>query len=139
MHVWLRGAHPLCAAFVAVLALIGADAAPLIAQQEASPTAEDSAMVRFARAHLAVAAARDEFHGRLARTHEAQERARLRDELGERLAGILESHEVTQAEFDRFTLLISSDAEARAKFEKILTDLAAVPRDTTAVSASSRR
>ncbi len=139
MHVRLRGARSPSAVFVAVLALAGSGATPLSGQQEASPTVEEAELVRFARAHLAVAAARDAYHARLARSHEDNERERLRAELTETLAGILDAHEMSREEFDRFTVLVSTNAEARASFERILADLAAAPRDTTSVSGSSRR
>jgi len=82
----------------------------------------------FAKAHMAINDARDEFHGQVGRVHDEQGRQRARREFEERIARTLEEHELTQEEYDQFILVISLDGEARAAFEEILAQLAEAAR-----------
>lgn len=91
--------------------------------QEAPPDLGVERLTTFAKVHLAIAEARDEYHGEIGRIHEEQARLRARQELNEKVAGILEDHELTREEYDHFILIISIDAETREAFEKILAEL----------------
>jgi hypothetical protein len=90
----------------------------------AQETPDHDALTLFARAHMAVNEARDEFHGKIGRIHDEEGRTRAREELNARLAQIFMDHELTQERYDEVTLLISLDGELRAGFEEILERLA---------------
>jgi hypothetical protein len=100
---------------------LAAVAAPSLAQ-DAEPISREE-LTEFARAHLAIAEARDEFHGEVARVHDEEGRLRAREQVEEKIAAILEEHGLTREEFDDFTLRISLDGELRALFEEILAEL----------------
>lgn len=78
----------------------------------------------FARAHLLVNDARDEFHGKVGRIHDEQGRDRARLELAAQVEEILTAHAMTRVQYDELILTISIDGEARAMFEQILIELA---------------
>lgn len=78
----------------------------------------------FARAHLLVNDARDEFHGKVGRIHDEQGRDRARLELADQVEEILTAHAMTRVQYDELILTISIDGEARAMFEQILIELA---------------
>ena len=80
-------------------------------------------LTTFARVHLAIADARDAFHGQIGRLHEEQSRLQARRQMLQKVAEILEAEGLTQEEYDRFILIISTDAETRAAFEKVLAEL----------------
>lgn len=82
----------------------------------------------FARAHLLVNDARDEFHGKVGRIHDEQGRDRARLELAAQVEEILTAHAMTRVQYDELILTISIDGEARAMFEQILIELAAEGR-----------
>ena len=102
---------------------LAASAAPAAAQDVASDSVSREELTRFARAHMAIADVRDEFHGAVARVHDEEGRLRAREQVEERIAGVLEEHEMTREEFDAYTLRISLDGELRALFEEILVEL----------------
>ncbi len=81
-------------------------------------------MMQFARAHLAINDARDEFHGKVGRIHEEQGRERARQEMEVQVAEILETAEMTRERYDEITMLISLDGELRALFEQVLEEIA---------------
>ena len=110
---------------LAALAL-GATAIPVAAaaQQPPEPDLGEAALTRFARAHLAIGQARDDYHGRIGRLHEEQARQQARQELDQRIAEILESEGLTRDAYDRLILIVSTDPETRARFEEILATLA---------------
>ena len=81
-------------------------------------------MEHFARAHVAINDIRDEFHGEVARVHDAEGRQRAREQVEERISAVLEEHELTRERFDEITLLISLDGDLRAMFDEILVELA---------------
>jgi vacuolar-type H+-ATPase subunit I/STV1 len=105
------------------LALAGGTA-PLAAQEEQAEPLTRERLTEFARAHLAINEVRDEFHGEVARVHDEEGRTRAREQVEEKIASILEEHELTREEFDEITLRISLDGELRAMFDEILVELA---------------
>ncbi len=108
-------------AFPLVALALGAAVAPAAAQSVEEVSREE--LTRFARAHVAIAEIRDDFHGEVARVHDAEGRQRAREQVEERIDTVLEEHELTREEFDDFTLRISLDGELRALFEEILAEL----------------
>ena len=90
---------------------------------ETATPAVDDQLVRMARVHTAIAEARDEFHGEVARVHDAEGRARAREEVDARIEEIFAEHEVTREEYDDFILRISLDGELRAAFEEAMVQL----------------
>ena len=110
--------------FVALFALLVAAASPMHAQaQEPAAPMDEARLAQFARAHIAVNEARDEFHGQVARVHDEEGRRRAREEVDARIAEILEEHEMTQGEYDEFILLISLDGELRTAFDALVVQL----------------
>ena len=92
--------------------------------QEAQEVPDSARLAQFARAHLQINDARDEFHGQIARVHDEEGRLRAREEVDARITEILEAQEMTQEEYDDFILLISLDGALRAQFDSILAELA---------------
>lgn len=121
--------RPIGATFtlLALLATAGALAGPAHAQDttRAVPAQEldRERLAQFARAHLTVNEARDEFHGVVARVHDEEGRLRAREEVDARIEEILEQNEMTREEYDEFILLISLDGELRTAFEEIVAQL----------------
>ena len=76
-------------------------------------------LTRYARAYLALDAARDEFHAKIARIHDDAGLARAREELDVRVAQIYAEHGISSERYGEITLLISQDEELRAVFEEI--------------------
>ena len=101
-----------------------AGAGPLPAQQVPPAELTEQALSTYTEAHIALDAARDDFQRELGLTHDLQERTRLRDELAERVATILEEHEILREEYDRITTLISVDQALRERFEALMATLA---------------
>lgn len=102
----------------ALLALPGASSA-----QEMPEMPDRDRMVEYTRAHRAMNDARDDFHGQVARVHDAEGRLRAREEVESAIEAILESHEMTREEYDGITLLISIDGDLRSMFEEIMVEL----------------
>lgn len=109
-------------AFYALLTLGVLLPGALHAQDEPAPV-DDARLVQFARAHLAIAEARDEFHGEVARVHDEEGRLRAREAVDARIAEILTENEITREEYDGFILRISLDGELRTAFEEALVRL----------------
>lgn len=97
--------------------------------QEAPPDREQ--LTQFAKAHIAINTARDEFHGKVARMHEEQGRERARQEMEAQVGEILTTAAMTQEEYDEIILIISLDGETRAMFDEILAELAEEGSDPT--------
>lgn len=106
----------------ALLGLVLATAAPLAAQSEQVPLDRET-LTQFARVHVAINDARDEFHGKVGRLHDEEGRRRAREELEAQLDQILTGNEMTQERYDQLLLAISLDGEARALFDQILVEL----------------
>lgn len=111
---------------VAVLfAFLAAGAATprTVSAQDAGSSISQERLTRFATAHIAIAAARDEFHGQVARVHDEEGRLRAREEIDAKIAEILEANDMTQDEYDQLILRISLDGELRARFEEVVAQL----------------
>ena len=96
---------------------------PLEAQTQELPHVTTERMTVFVEAHIAISEQRDDFHAELGRTHELQERERIRARFQERTQEILADNEMTQLEYDEITLVISIDEEQRLIFERMLEEL----------------
>lgn len=96
---------------------------PLEAQTQELPQVTTERMTVFVEAHIAISEQRDDFHAELGRTHELQERERIRARFQERTQEILAENEMTQLEYDEITLVISIDEEQRLVFERMLEEL----------------
>jgi len=96
---------------------------PLVAQTQELPQVTTERMTVFVETHIAISEQRDDFHAELGRTHELQERERIRARFQERTQEILAENEMTQLEYDEITLVISIDEEQRLVFERMLEEL----------------
>ncbi|HUP51597.1 MAG TPA: DUF4168 domain-containing protein [Longimicrobiales bacterium] len=92
--------------------------APTPAGAQEAPLGREE-LTRFARAHVAMGAAREEFHAQLARTHDDLGIARARQELEARIAQILVENRLTSERHGIITLIVSQDEAVRAVFEEI--------------------
>jgi hypothetical protein len=109
------------------IALLAAFAAPATAQAtaETAPVSVDrERMTQYVRAHRVLNDARDEFHGKVGRLHDEQGRERARIEMEEQIAAGLEAHDLTRAEYDELTVLISLDGDTRTLFDEVMLELA---------------
>ena len=111
------------AVIVSVTTLLLVKPLPLVAQTQELPQVTTERMTVFVEAHIAISEQRDDFHAELGRTHELQERERIRARFQERIQEILTEHEMSQLEYDEITLVISIDEEQRLVFERILAEL----------------
>jgi len=107
---------------VVALALVLAGAAPASAQEEVP--LDRARMTQYAKAHMALNDARDEFHGKVGRIHDEQGRERARQEMDTEVAAALEANSMTREQYDAITLLISMDGDARALFDEVMAELA---------------
>jgi hypothetical protein len=80
-------------------------------------------LTRYARAYVALDAARASFHAKIAGIHDDLGLARARAELDAEVAAIYEQHAITSERFGEITLLISRDAAVRAEFDEIVSRL----------------
>jgi uncharacterized protein (DUF1800 family) len=108
---------------VSVTTLLLVKPLPLVAQTQELPQVTTERMTVFVEAHIAISEQRDDFHAELGRTHELQERERIRARFQERIQEILTEHEMSQLEYDEITLVISIDEEQRLIFERMLEEL----------------
>ena len=111
------------AVIISMATLLLAKPLPLVAQTQELPQVTTERMTVFVKAHIAISEQRDDFHAELGRTHELQERERIRARFQERIQEILAEHEMSQLEYDEITLVISIDEEQRLVFERILAEL----------------
>lgn len=107
----------------AVTACAGLVSAQSAAAQDLEIEMDRERMVEFARTHIAINDARDEFHGAVARVHDPEGRIRAREEVEAAIEAILEEAEMTREEYDQITLLISLDGELRTMFEEVMAEL----------------
>ena len=107
-------------ALVATLITFSAVAGHLSAQQAPPSEVTEEVLAAYAKAHVALDAARDAYQRQLGRTHDLQEQARLRAELAETQLSVLAEHEIRQEEYDRITAVISVDQALRERFEALL-------------------
>ena len=97
---------------------------PVQAQTEGEGLDLDrESLTQYAIAHRAINDARDEFHGKVARVHDAEGRLRAREEVEAAIVTILEGQEMTREEYDEVTLLISLDGDFRVMFDEIMLEL----------------
>jgi hypothetical protein len=82
-------------------------------------------LTRYARAYVALDAARQAFHAKIAGIHDDVGLARARAELEAQVAQIYTEHAITSERYGEITLLISQDAAVRADFEEIVSQLRA--------------
>jgi hypothetical protein len=82
-------------------------------------------LTRYARAYVALDAARQAYHERIARIHDDAGLARARAELEAELAQIYAEHAIPSERYGEITLLISQDATVRGVFEEIVSQLRA--------------
>ena len=111
------------AVIVSMTTLLLVKPLPLVAQTQELPQVTTERMTVFVEAHIAISEQRDDFHAELGRTHEVQERERIRARFQERIQEILTEHEMSQLEYDEITLVISIDEEQRLIFERMLEEL----------------
>ena len=111
------------AVIVSMTTLLLVKPLPMVAQTQELPQVTTERMTVFVEAHIAISEQRDDFHAELGRTHELQERERIRARFQERIQEILTEHEMSQLEYDEITLVISIDEEQRLIFERILEEL----------------
>lgn len=103
---------------------LGLLAAPAAATAQDSPEVPTREQMReYTIAHVAINQARDEFHGKLARVHDAEGRLRAREEVEAAIETILEEHELSRERYDEITLMISLDGALRTMFEEIMREL----------------
>ena len=120
-EVWR--AFSVAAVMVVMTSLFVVAPLPLAAQTQELPQVTTERMTVFVEAHIAISEQRDDFHAELGRTHELQERERIRARFQERIQEILSENEMTQLEYDEITLVISIDEEQRLVFERMLEEL----------------
>lgn len=120
-EVWR--AFSVTAVMVVMTSLFVVAPLPLAAQTQELPQVTTERMTVFVEAHIAISEQRDDFHAELGRTHELQERERIRARFQERTQEILAENEMTQLEYDEITLVISIDEEQRLVFERMLEEL----------------
>ncbi len=111
------------AVIVSMTTLLLVKPLPLVGQTQELPQVTTERMTVFVKAHIAISEQRDDFHAELGRTHELQERERIRARFQERIQEILAEHEMSQLEYDEITLVISINEEQRLIFERILEEL----------------
>ncbi|MDA0329211.1 MAG: hypothetical protein O2958_09410 [Gemmatimonadetes bacterium] len=107
---------------LALAAVMGALLPSTVQAQEAELDRER--LTQFAKAHVGLTTARDDFHGKVGRVHDEDGRRRAREELVAQVAKVLAEQEMTQEEYDEITLTISLNGEVRAMFDEILATLA---------------
>ncbi len=111
-----------------LLFLLGAASATAVAQQQqASLRAEDIAT--YARAHVAIIAARDSTNARLARPANKSMKAQreLQDSLRAQIAAILHHNALTDADYQKRTFIVSSDTVARRVYDSVVVALTGAP------------
>ena len=107
----------------AVAMFAGLGFATSAAAQDLEIQMDHEEMTAFARVHIAINDARDDFHGAVARVHDREGRIRAREDVEVTIESILEEAEMTREEYDQITLLISLDGELRTMFEEVMVEL----------------
>lgn len=84
----------------------------------------------FVRAHVAINLLRDRAHAELAepKSKKIETQVELRDKLRTGTAQVLREHKLTDAEFARYTYLVSVDPGQRKAFEAALAQLSEVKK-----------
>jgi hypothetical protein len=107
---------------LALAALLLAGLASSARAQTAAPLDREE-LTRYARAYVALDAARQAFHARIAGIHDDIGLARARAELEAEVAQIHADHAITSERYAQITLLVSQDATVRGVFEEIVSQL----------------
>jgi hypothetical protein len=110
---------------VTAVALLAGLAADVRSQEVQQAPVDREQLTRYARAHLALDAARTEFHATIARIHDDIGLARAREDLDAKVAGIHSENAITSEQYGLITLLISQNEQVRAVFEDISRQLRA--------------
>jgi hypothetical protein len=92
-------------------------------QTAAAPSVDDERLTQYARLHVAINQARDEFQAAKARVHDFEARERLREEMDERLSALYEEHGMSKEDYDGLTFMVSIDSGVRTRLEAILAEL----------------
>lgn len=109
---------------VALLAFLLMAGAARSGRSQEVPLDRDQ-LTRYARAYLALGAARDEYYAKIARIHDDLGLARAREELDGKLAQIYAENAITTEQYGVITLLVSQNEQVRAVFEEITRELRA--------------
>jgi hypothetical protein len=88
------------------------------ARAQSAPV-DRQALTQYARAHLALDAAREEFHATIARIHDDPGLARAREEYEAKVTRIHVEHAISRERYGEITFLISQNEDVRAVFEEI--------------------
>lgn len=121
-----RKRAPMVGVLLAAVSAASLSPAPARAQQEA-PEVSQERLSTFVRAHVAISRARDAFQQEVARIHDTLGREQARAQLEERLAAIMAEHQFTPEQYQQITLVISMNAETRAQFEQLLSEVVESP------------
>lgn len=121
-----------CLASPVFASAAGAQGATQTATQSATAGAAGMTrdeLVAFAKLEVAISVARDsaQFQLALARNKTPAMQQQLREKLGAQIAEIIQKAGTTQAEYDRKTFLVSTDAEARKIFDALVAQITGVP------------
>ena len=110
--------------FLAGLALpvLGATSS-LQAQQPEIPKVSEEKLAVFAKTFAQVSATRDEFYARLGRTHDDVGKLELRASMDARIAEVIQENGLTFEEYQRLNVVVSTDAEQRAIFDRLLQEI----------------
>jgi hypothetical protein len=100
--------------------------APVAAQEPATPMAIPADKIEaFARAHVAIDQVRERANAEFAdpRNKKVEVQEKLRDKLREDVRQVLKQHNLTEAEYDRFTMAVSADTAQRRAFDALVAQL----------------
>ena len=125
----------LAAACIATFSIASPSAAQAASQTTAQGASAGAAgmtrdeLVAFAKLEVAISVARDsaQFQLALARNKTPAMQQQLRDKLSAQIAEIIQRAGTTQAEYDRKTFLVSTDAGARKIFDGLVAQITGVP------------
>jgi hypothetical protein len=86
----------------------------------------------FARAHVAINLLRDRAHAELShpKNKKIESQLEVRDKLRAGTAQVLKEHKLTEAEFARYTFLVSTDPDQRKAFEGVVAQLSEPKKST---------
>jgi len=121
-----------CTAMLGIAAPAAAQAATPTASQSATAGAAGMTrdeLVAFAKLEIAISLARDsaQFQLALARNKTPAMQQQLREKLSAQIAEIVQRAGTTQAEYDRKTFLVSTNADARKIFDGLVAQITGVP------------
>lgn len=110
-------------------ALLVLCATTAVAQQQQGAILRADDVATYARAHVAIVAARDSVNARLARPANKSMKAQreLHDSLRAQIATILHHNGLTEPEYQRRTFIVSSDTLARRVYDSVVVALTGAP------------